>query len=129
MALHRDAVEHDAEVLLREWLAGSLRAVKRTRHGKGPDLVLDTPNAKLAVEIKASVASTTVSGAIEQVRAHAADLRGHVVPVVAVPFMTDLGKRLSERSTSMSGLPWLCSTGTGTRSWPEGCGRRISRPT
>ena len=130
MALHHDVAERKAEKLLREWLDGSLKAVKHPRLDKGPDLILHIASgAKLVVEVRAALTSSTVAGAIQQVRLYAESVRGGVVPVVAVTFMTELGKRLCAEA----GVSWFDLSGNadirgpGTRIYVEGKANKFRR--
>jgi len=130
MPLNHEAAERKAQELLREWLDGSLKAVKHPRSGNGPDLIVDmAAGAKLLVEVKATVASHTVAGAIQQVQLYAERVRGRVVPVVAVPFMTDFGKSLC----AAAGVSWFDLSGNadirapGIRIYVEGKTNKFKR--
>jgi len=85
-------IEQQAEALLRTWL-GPVR-IHRRKSSRGPDLVARTSTATLALEIKRIGDPGWLRGAIEQVRTTARGVGVAAVPVVVVPFMGELGRKL-----------------------------------
>jgi hypothetical protein len=71
------------------------------------DLVVRAGEVTLVVEYKGSAEAAILHGAIEQSRAYAKSASGTAIPVVAVPYMGDLGKALCERA----GVSWLDLSG------------------
>lgn len=86
--------EARARRLLEEWLETSAIEARRVPRDRGADIVVDLDHTKLVVECKMASDSTAVAGAISRVKAAAPKIHRKAVPIVAVPFMGDVGKRL-----------------------------------
>jgi hypothetical protein len=88
--------------------AGGLR-ISRASSGQtksGPDVILRAGSHRFAVEYKPSGATGPVAAAIEQLRRHATDSR-ELIPVVAVPYMGDVGRNICEKA----GMNWIDLSG------------------
>jgi DNA-binding MarR family transcriptional regulator len=88
----------------------------RTSSGQtkaGPDLLLRAGAHRFAVEYKPSGAAGPVATAIEQLGRHATDSR-ELIPVVAVPYMGDVGRNICEKS----GVNWIDLSGNAHLSAP-----------
>lgn len=96
---------------LAETIAQSRRVSFREHDKKsGADLVVQLGNhILLAVECKRSSDTAAVATAIEQARRYAAEIGRGTVPVVAVPYMGSVGKRLC----ADAGVSWLDLSGNG----------------
>src|SRR5262245_36531035 len=105
MVIQREP-ERNAERLLRQWLDGAIGSVKRLRPGQDADLVIETRGGTLVIEVKKTRTSGLLPGVIHQVQSYAAKFR-RAVPVVVVPFMTDLGKKLC----ADAGVSWFDLSG------------------
>ena len=79
------------------------------RQGNAPDLVVQWGRHTFVLEFKLSGATGPVAFAVEQVRKSVRALGLDAVPVVAVPFMGDVGRRLCEDA----GVGWLDLSGNG----------------
>lgn len=123
------AAELEAQHLLRGWLGQSDVSVKRTAREVGADFTIGTKQATFVVEVKSTVAISSLSQAVQHVRALAPKVSRAAVPVVAVPFMTDMGKRLC----ADAGVSWFDLSGNadirgpGVRIYVEGKPNRFKR--
>lgn len=101
--------ERRGTALLNEWLGGVAQFEERPKLGAGiePDLLVRTGRTALVVEFKAAADSASIGPAAEQALRAAARVGKTAVPVVAVPFMGDAGKRLCERL----GVAWFDLSG------------------
>lgn len=75
----------------------------------GPDLVVRWGERTFAVEVKASAGAGAVALAMNQIRAYAQALGENAVPVIAVPYMGAVGRRLCEEAD----VGWLDLSGNG----------------
>jgi hypothetical protein len=99
------AFESRARRLLGSWLDSPKFS---TRSGDlGADIIVEQGAARLAVQVKGDSAAAPVGGAIAQVKRAAKRLGRRTVPVVAVPFMGDIGQRLCEEA----GVSWFDLSG------------------
>lgn len=73
----------------------------------GADLIIRVGRTTLIVEIKRLADPGWLSHAVDQVRAHAENLGKSAVPVVAVPFMGEVGKRVLRDA----GVSWFDLSG------------------
>ena len=90
-------MERRAEPLLRGWLPDNVEIKTARDAGDAPcDLVVRGSRFTLVVEVKRLAEPGWLGGAIEQVRAAARRVGRNAVPVVAVPFMADGGRKLCE---------------------------------
>jgi len=71
--------------------------VSRRQSKSGPDFFIRAGSHRFAVECKSSGAAGPVAAAIEQLRKYTADSR-ELIPVVAVPYMGDVGRHLCEEA-------------------------------
>src|SRR5438067_2453453 len=67
-----------------------------SRERSDVDLIVHAAGRTFIVECKTSSTAGTVAGAVTQVQQHAKRLRRRAVPMVAVPFMGEVGRRLCE---------------------------------
>ena len=81
-----------------------LRVRQDTR--SGADLVVDAGQT-FVVEFKSSTSAAPIAAAAKQVLAHVNRVRQRVVPLVAVPFMGDVGRRICEEA----GVSWIDLSG------------------
>jgi hypothetical protein len=97
------SAEEQARRLLRSWLEHSKI---RTAPDDGADFVVEQGALRMAVEVKESGGTAAVGAAIAAVRS-ARRHRPKVLPVVAVPFMGDVGKKLC----ADAGVSWFDLSG------------------
>jgi hypothetical protein len=119
--------------LLSEWLGVSEVQVE-TRRTAGPnasaDLVIKAGSSRLVIEFKGAGDAASVTRAVEQVTGYAKALGRGAIPVVAVGFMGDVGRRICERA----GVSWLDLSGNarivapGLRIVLSGNPNRFKRP-
>jgi hypothetical protein len=83
----------DSRRLLTEWLGTTAPQFSRPTKDISADLVVAYGRHRMFVELKNATNSAAIGAAIEQIK-QATRRRGNAVPVVAVPYMGDLGKRL-----------------------------------
>lgn len=82
--------------------------------GNGVDATVRVGAVTFVVEWKASGTTAAISGAAEQIRRVAEELGQGAVPVVAVPFMGELGRSLCEEA----GVSWIDLSGNASLSAP-----------
>jgi hypothetical protein len=70
--------------------------VKKVKRGRATDLLLRLGPHLVAVEAKATSRAGAVAHAAQQVRAAAEGAKVRAIPLVAVPFMGDIGRRTCE---------------------------------
>jgi len=80
-----------------------------SQRGGGPDLVIRSGGRTFVVEVKGSAAAGTVAMAVDRVRAHALSMGADAVPLVAVPYMGAVSRRLCEEAQ----IGWLDLSGNG----------------
>lgn len=82
--------------LIKEWTANEGGEVdyNPTEKGFGIDLIQRAGNWVFSVEYKSSGAAQFVIGAIEKLNKNTGKISKNVIPVVAVPFMGETGRRL-----------------------------------
>lgn len=87
--------EDRARELLNEWLPENAQ-IESSSGGRddGADIVVSVGRSKLVVEVKRLADPGWLRQAVDQVRAYAEKAGKSAVPVVAVPFMGEVGKRL-----------------------------------
>jgi hypothetical protein len=83
----------DSRRLLTEWLGATPPRFSRPSRDVPADLVVAYGRHRMLVEFKNTASSAAVGAAVEQVTG-ATRREGNAVPVVAVPYMGELGKRL-----------------------------------
>jgi hypothetical protein len=99
-------------------------------HGFVPDLVVKAGDRTLVVEFKTSGSAAPVAAAAEQVRRYATVLGEGVIPLVAVPYMGDVGRERCKQA----GVGWLDLSGNARITAPglqvhiEGKPNRFKRP-
>jgi hypothetical protein len=91
-----DEIEGQAQRQLLSWLSAGAKV--RLHPTEGADLVVQEGAAKLVVEVKRLAEPGWLRGAIEQLRVIAQRLGSNAVPVIAVPFMAEGGRRLCEEA-------------------------------
>ncbi len=100
-----------ARRLLSEWLDNPKPRFRQEARGapssRPIDLLVEYGSLRLFVEYKASGDAAAVGRAAEQVKASAREAGGLVVPVVAVPFMGDVGRAVC----SAVGVSWFDLSG------------------
>lgn len=101
-------VEAQAAGLLADLLEVPREEILRTsRSDRGVDLEVKTGGRRIVVQIKRAGNTASVLMAAEEVRARAQDLGREVLPLIAVPYMGDVGRRIcSER-----GVGWFDLSG------------------
>src|SRR6187549_3883476 len=97
-----------AREVVSEWLPDNAR-IESLSGGRdvGADLLIRVGRTTLIVEIKRLADPGWLSHAVDQVRAHAENLGKSAVPVVAVPFMGEVGKRVLRDA----GVSWFDLSG------------------
>lgn len=88
----------------------STLALQRPDRGaadKGVDLVIQAGSYRFLVEFKASASAGPISEAAHQVQVSASQGRRGVIPLVVVPFMGEVGRRVCEEA----GVSWLDLSG------------------
>ena len=90
-------MESRAKALLEAWLPGQVK-VEHLDGDAGGDLVVRDGRMTLVVEVKRLADPGWLRGAFEQVREAARRVGRNVVPVVAVPFMGEGGRRLCQEA-------------------------------
>lgn len=121
----------EAESLLKDWLDGDAR-FERIPAGKGTgaDLLVRVGHRVLAVQVKSSSNSSSIAPAVEGVRHSAMRLGKSTVPVIVVPFMGEVGRRICEQA----GVSWFDLSGNaeiaapGLRIHVEGKPNNYKRP-
>ncbi len=101
----RDALAR-ARRLLEEWLGDSPTASTSTRDA-GVDLLVNYGTRRLVVEVKGSAGAAVVGNAISQAKQYAAAISRSAIPVIAVPFMGDVGRGLCDEA----GVSWFDLSG------------------
>jgi len=92
-------MEHQARGLLLGWLSEHAKAtVPGAAHDDGADFVVRDGPTTLVIEVKRLAEPGWLAGAIEQVRVAARRVARTAVPVIAVPFMAEGGKRLCQQA-------------------------------
>jgi hypothetical protein len=100
-------MEREAANLLKAWLSDDAAiTVPRANDGKA-DLIVRDGNATLVVEVKRLAEPGWLGGAVEQVRAAARNVGRSAVPVIAVPYMAEGGRKLCEQAK----LSWFDLSG------------------
>jgi hypothetical protein len=123
--------QRQAESLLKGWLEGQAH-LERGRRGPddGADFVVRVGRAALVVSVKASSSTGSLSAAIEHLQDVAARFGKGSVPIVAVPFMGEVGQKLCEQK----GVSWFDLSGNarivapGLRIHVEGKPNKYKRP-
>ena len=90
-------LEAQAKAILEAWLRGDVK-IERLDGDAGCDMVVRDGRTTLAVEVKRLADPAWLRGAFEQVRGAARRVGRNVVPVVAVPFMGEGGRRLCQEA-------------------------------
>lgn len=125
--------ERQAETLLKGWLDDQARFEHRRRYSTetgGADFVVGLGRTTLIVEVKASASTGTVSAAIERLLEAATRFGKGAVPVLAVPFMGEVGQKLCEQKD----VSWFDLSGNarivapGLRIHVEGKPNKYKRP-
>ncbi len=97
----------EARQLLESWLERPhVRAARGTQKGAA-DLIVEQGSVRLAVELKGAGDSAAVGTAISAAKVGASRIGPKVLPVVAVPYMGDVGKKLC----ADAGVSWFDLSG------------------
>ncbi len=97
----------EARQLLESWLERPrMRAARGTQEGAA-DLVVEQGSVRMAVELKGAGDSAAVGTAIVAAKDGASRIGPKVLPVVAVPYMGDVGKKLC----ADAGVSWFDLSG------------------
>ena len=123
--------ERQAESLLKAWLDGDAR-VEKAPAGRddGVDLVVRAGRSVLAVQVKVTSDSASIAPAVEDVRRNAPSLGKMAVPVIVVPFMGEVGRRVCQQA----GVSWFDLSGNaeivapGLRIHVEGKPNKYKKP-
>jgi hypothetical protein len=97
----------EAGRLLRSWLDKPKARIRLQDRQTGADLIAEQGKLRLVVEYKGAGDSAIVGAAIKQATEHAKRLGRHAIPVVAVPYMGQVGERLCAEA----GVSWLDLSG------------------
>jgi hypothetical protein len=126
----RQAVRQ-AEALLREWLDGDVRFEKAPAgEDAGADLLVRVGRPVLAIEVKVTSDSATIAPMVAQARLNASRIGKAAVPVVVVPFMGEVGRRVC----AQGGVSWFDLSGNaeiaapGLRIHVEGKPNKYKKP-
>lgn len=126
----RQAVRQ-AESLLREWLDGDARFERDpTGADIGADILVRVGRPVLAVEVKVTSDSASIAPIVAQARESASRIGKAAVPVVVVPFMGEVGRRLCKQA----GVSWFDLSGNaeivapGLRIHVEGKPNKYKKP-
>lgn len=94
---------------IKEWTTNESEEIDYNpkEKGFGVDLIQKTGNWKFAIEYKKSGAAQFVIAAIENLNKNIEKISENVIPVVAVPFMGETGRRLCEEKQ----VSWLDLSG------------------
>ncbi|MBI5527218.1 MAG: helix-turn-helix domain-containing protein [Deltaproteobacteria bacterium] len=79
----------------------------RREDRSGADFVISAVGMTFVVEVKVTTSAAAVAMAVRQVLRHAARIRRRAVPLLAVPFMGEVGRRVCEEA----GVGWLDLSG------------------
>jgi len=104
----KDALQKIVD-LLAEWLKVSKNEIRKKNppHNKNVDGYFKVGNYEFVVEIKAGSNSAQVSSAIQTLIKNRIQSRAPLIPLVVVPFMGDVGRKLCEGS----GVSWADLSG------------------
>ena len=123
--------ERQAESLLQGWLDGDARVEKvPARRDEGVDLVVRVGRSVLAVQVKVTSDSASIGPTVENARRNAPSLGKMAVPVVVVPFMGEVGRRVCQQA----GVSWFDLSGNagivapGLRIHVEGKPNKYKKP-
>jgi hypothetical protein len=121
--------EKEAQRLLEGWLGGDSLIERRAGRDAGVDLTARMKGVTFAVEVKATAGLGSLRGAVRQILAYAPKVARGAIPVVVVPYMTDMGKRLCKDAA----VSWFDLSGNadirgpGVRVYVEGKPNRFKR--
>ncbi len=79
----------------------------RSEDASGADFVISAAGYTFVVEVKATTSAAILAMATQQVLRYATKIRRRTIPLLAVPFMGELGRRLCEEA----GVGWLDLSG------------------
>jgi hypothetical protein len=97
----------EARQLLESWLERPRVRIGRGTQEGAADLVVEQGSVRLAVELKGAGDSAAVGTAIAAAKVGASRIGPKVLPVVAVPYMGDVGKKLC----ADAGVSWFDLSG------------------
>jgi hypothetical protein len=129
MSLDEQTALADSRRLLAEWMGSVSPRFSRPPKDLPADLVVEYGRHRMFVEFKNTASSAAIGAAIEQVK-RTTRREGHAKPVLAVPYMGDLGKRLCADAD----VSWFDLSGNadidapGLRVLVEGKPNRFVRP-
>ena len=104
----KDALQKIVDLLV-EWLKVSKNEIRKKNlpHNKNVDGYFKVGNYEFVVEIKVDSNSAQVSSAIQTLKKNRIQSRSPLIPLVVVPFMGDVGRKLCEDS----GVSWADLSG------------------
>jgi len=104
----KDALEKIVD-LVADWLKVSKNKIRKNNlpHNENVDGYFKVGNYEFVVEIKAGSNSAQVSSAIQTLKKNRIQSRSSLIPLVVVPFMGDVGRKLCEDS----GVSWADLSG------------------
>jgi hypothetical protein len=85
--------------------SGALAAIRDDR--TGANLVIADTTLALLIEVKVGSGAAAVAAAVRQVKEQAARIRRRTIPLVVVPFMGEVGRKICEEA----GIAWLDLSG------------------
>lgn len=91
--------------LLSEWLGTRALALESSQ--KGPDWIAKGRGRTLAIDYKRATDAAAIKSAVEQVTIHASSVGRQALPVLAVPYMGEVGQRICAEK----GVHWLDLSG------------------
>jgi hypothetical protein len=103
----KEAIRQVSEMLA-EWLGVDAKDISgREPQPQAADAVVEVDKYVFVMEIKSSGAGAAVSEAAKRVRDYAASVSKRAIPIVVVPYMGEVGRRLCEEA----GVQWLDLSG------------------
>jgi hypothetical protein len=104
----QEAIQQIAD-LLGDWLRAFKDdvGVRKDFNQKGIDARIDVGDHKFIIESKASSNAAQVNSAIQTFKKHEVSFEGYTIPLLAVPFMGDVGRKLCKEAN----ISWLDLSG------------------
>jgi Transcriptional regulator, AbiEi antitoxin, Type IV TA system len=109
MGFDDHAALEETRRLLTTWLGEPKPRFRAVKRDYGDDIVVEHGRQRMLVEVKRSATSASIGAAIEQVKG-AARREHKAVPILVVPYMGELGKRLC----ADAGVSWFDLSGNAT---------------
>jgi hypothetical protein len=106
--IERDRLSAKVPQVLADLLGVALNEIIVRRNDRsGADLVISAAGKTIVVDVKKNTGAAQMAAAAKQAREYARHFRGPVVPLVAVPFMGDVGRKVCDEA----GISWLDLSG------------------